>query len=1636
MGEIRPNNAYLGLNLDSIISQVKPGQLTYAKNAQISGFDGNSVTYQNEQANELCFSLPDGFRAIGVHPIIEQNTVIYFLFNPSTGASEIGKAVGCVYSRIINAPCLNFSIQYPILKTEHRVGNCGTEIFWTDGNNPRRYLNLSDLPFEQRVVSETSDPCDVVTTAEIDCNKLNVQPNFSIPTIRYDVVSSEGNLVAGTYQFAIQYANSLGEAYTSYQAVTNPIPINDYFKVTPDFNYITGKSIKVIVDDLDTTGLFDYFNLAVIKTINNISSVDLVGTFQIQAEQQTVLYTGQAKTDITLTIEEIFEKFPIYEKAGDITALQDVLVWADMTLAERISYQSIASQITPQWVNWVLPPAEKQYKDEINAADRRGYMRDEVYAFDMVVINKNGHQSDRFPLVGRAPLAADLAPVFNQDTVPEDSVCEDAQPQPRWKVYNTASVLGTDPAYDPNDLCYQGPYQFGQFAYWESTETYPCNEDVWGNLQGQPIRHFKFPDSSVTHHHDNRGNIYPLGIRIDMLQVYNLINNSPLTQEQKANIAGIKIVRANRAVSKSIVAKGLLFNVGKYTKLGSTYFYPNYPFNDLRPDPFISNSSTGPATQQLFGSFELAQSSGTSETDLYIATIPANIMDRDGDKITAVYNGKFAGAESKKRLRVYFDGITIYDSGQLTVNDSNSWILNITIKRTSSTRLDISNKLQVLGGFPRTFTSTTAITNADLAIDHTLRLTAQAIDFPNVGTALSGDISADSGEVNYVPAPSLDVDPNLLDGFATPDSERRFTFHSPDTSFYQPFLGTQLKLESVEYGFTRSHFVQVKNHSKYRFPSLESYLTALAVGIAVGFASGMYGVSNQPFDGGAAFTTFTILEDIIFRLLPKKNMAYQFNSLGEYTTPEVLPNDTGNKIRLLDIAAYLTPGMQGVGDTLIVNNYQRESSVYLRTTEGLPFPDEIQGVPEDNSRFTLGQTGCVDQFHQRDVSSYYGSIKRNAPDQYGHIYSYDAIDTGFYAPLDVTVEFSGDRYRDVFGGDIFINKFAFKRKLPFFLDNRVGFPDESDIFYDELGNIAFPRYWFSTDIRRGDGGGFNIGTLFGVKVNNFDCENSSFFYDAGKIYLFAYGIVNFFVESEVNVDFRQAYNATEGEYYPHVSGDVPDDWLQESFVPIVQDNTYTYNKTYSKQNIENEFTTLPLDFVPGEDCREHFPNRAIYSDRQRETVGGTRNNWLIYRPVSYYDFPLTYGRLISVDAIETRQLLVRFESRTQLYNSLLTASSSIGDVYLGQQIFNSNVPPVDLAETDLGYTGTQHKFLLKTEFGHIMVDAQRGDVFIFGGQQLQNLANEGVKAFLATNLTFSLKEAFPEYNIDNHFAGVGLHGVYDMYNRRFILTKLDYRPLSSLITYDSTTNTFSFNGSAVELTDPTYFCDVSFSLSYSFITKAWVSFHSYLPNFYVGGINQFQTGNSTSVWSHNTVDTVYNTFFGEVEPYILEYPFAYKQQDEILQCVKDYTKVNRITNLQTFVQVNDVFFNKVIIFNDQQCSGLRNLVAKPRNNMAAYMTYPRFNSDSIDSLFVKSDNFYNYNGFWDVVTDYDQPIWLSGCAPDERVLNTANMDYSNKSFRKYPIRAKDCRIRHILDNRGDVRLTSQFIITETQLSYK
>ena len=1621
--------ASAGLNLDNSVNQVPNGKLTYALNASIENFNDTSINYQNEQGNEFCVSFPEDYVLIGQHFIPEKEKHIYFIVNSKTNNSQIGFMDNndCIYQTLVNSPCLNFKIDYPVHKVAHRIGNCITEIYWTDGLNPRRYLDIENIPW--KLLSGTSLCNPVYDIGNLDCNQLKIQPDFNIPQINVLDITTGGALISGTYQFAAQYSDASGNPYTSYYSITNPTPIADVEITTQNFNYPVGKSIVLDVSNLDSTGQFTYFNIAVIKTINAITSVELIGTYSIGSTTENITYTGQTVDDIRLSINDIFEKFPYYDIAEDLTTAQDVLIWSGLTSDDRLNYQHIASSISLKWETYKIPKTEN-YSNELNATNLRSYLRDEVYAFEIAFLLKNGKQTDGFHIPGRTITTDDEVIIYptNEDFIGEPDIITGGQP--RWKIYNTASYIGLSTSTEK--IGNTTPYKYGEFAYWESDQTYPCNIDVWGDLADQPIRHHKFPDVLVSPIYDSpvftgvaditmgNNDVFPIGVKVDLSQISTLIANSNLTAEQKDDIVGYKIIRGDRATNKSIIGKGILRNVGTYKKENQDYYYPNYPYNDISQDPFLN--ATNNAWSQECEPFEV------------------NVLQLvDVDAIgTPCLKVRYTNCDNNKEANIAY-----YELGKVTL---------CSIGKPIITSVGVTNSVYYNRGSGGTFTviirpeniGTVGYLNYDVykvfIQSGFQRKYAFNFDDPICGTDISFNSFTGAGQSWVVPV-RVDTLPFCIAGkcsnmrmekliqyenrVLTCGSESSITpisnnqslsyrqiFNSPETSFGQPFLGDVLKLENVMFGKGKAHFVEVENNAKYKLLTEEAQRDALDL-------SADLGRITNPFSAQAMFAAYQAYLTIYVNGITRKNYAYSYNSIADYNNSMAIPNDLGVKQRPINTARYLIPGVQSTGNDSTdfpINNYQRESSVYIKTKgelgedeptiAALPFPSKspfmVSGgssIIEDKSRYTISDIGsCATPAKENDIQvvSYYASLKNTFVNQWGQIYSYKTIDTGFQHMFN-----SSSIISTVFGGDTFISRFAFKTKLPFFFDNRVNAPDDSDIFYDEIGNIAYPKYWHSARSILSD---YSIDTdealpssmtnFISYKAHNFDCPNdqepkennpSRTFYD-GYFYMFAYGIPNFYCESSYNVDLRQAFNNKEGDFYPHVNNNIPDKWVQENFVSINNDNTYYYNTTYSKQNKENNFTHLPADWKNNL-CFTHYPFRAIYSDLQSTDSDNRVNNWLIYRAISYFDFPQNYGNLISVDGIQNKAILARFENKSLLYNNLLTIDTSNPQAaYLGNPNLFKGAPPIDFAETDLGYVGSQNKFLLKIPQGQITIDAKRGQVFLIQGTQVEDLSalGSGMNRFFTDHLAFEILRYFPETDTDNHFNGVGLHGVYDSKFDRVIITKLDYIPLDTNIKYD--------------LEAKRFYLDTDASISYNFEPYETYDFTDTITRndytYFYGGFTGYNNGtyfqnssNIIKINSDTSVDTSFNVGNGITQPVYSNFSITEQLDKKIIVCglfsnynnqqVYNITRLNidgsidasfvtgsGFNNFTTNASVNNV--GKIIV------TGLfsnYNGVFQPR--------IARLNSNgSVDTSFITGSGFNNTT--IDTLINLDDSMYITG----------------------------------------------------------
>ena len=1686
------NQNVAGLNLDSVNYQIKENMITFALNANIQSHDGNSTTYTNESSNQLCYDFSaqyPGYRIVGNINIIEQSKLIIFLAHPdgrsiigeitnldkdcttltesetdcgcvsgtvvtSTVGSQIGTSldtcctftplivdncckdnVGCyrfvvqnngVYqninyvdcegnpqivgllagaiygfdgrsasyssdiqllSKTLNSVeqecseancCLKLSVDFPVY-AEYRIDNCETKIYFVARNIQPRYFSLEE-PLGR---DQCGESINSLTTA---CERLKLFPDFCQAEVYPTSVDSGGRLKAGVYSFSLAYSDENGKELTDYIDFSNPIPVYER-AITEQTEYETSKSIRVSIDH--RTPIFDYFNLTVAENINEVTTYHLVGTYRVNQSslKDSIVYTGDYSSTFSSITPLI--RSPHYENAEIIEKQNDILMLADLVETPKYNFQPIASQLKLKWETVQMPVDKKfDYSNPEVAYFFRTYQRDEVYPFGIKFKLKNGKYTDVFHIPGRLASADDLAAMnpANNDVFTVQNDCLSTTGLKKWQVYNTGAQNSTYSLNDPNKQeeqysCAITGYQAGDFGYWESTETYPCYEEVWGTLAGQPIRHHKFPDSAITHiHKNNEAIIYPIGVRLDEAIVESVFNGAtvydPLNTygnhqiPVKELVCGYELVRGNRVNNKSVIAKGLIYDVGRlYDRTtGNSYYYPNYPYNDLNIDPYIKTDSKW------------------------------------------------------------------YDRGDRGLSTG---------------------------------------------------------DYP------------------------------LHDGFGDP--AQRFTFHSPDTHFQYPKIGTELKLETLEYGTVQGHFVPVLDHPQYKF--LDATANSVAGIVAGALATVIESQTKATLtDPGQTVTSrseitdmltnMSIMKDLLERIVPFKNMAYQYNSVGTYSKYEVVSNN-GNKRRFLDIGLYANDKIVELNDNFPIHNRLRETSVYLKTSNS--FIDNFPSII-DTTRFTIEQAGVEEnptKIIKSNTRAYYSSIKRNFPNQYGQIENIKYVSTGYSAELneDENGYLKVERtYYPAFGGDTYINQFALKRKHSFFTRNLANLPAKVDnvpFDYWLFPNLGYPTYYVGNssepitavdvlftltgaltaafapkiaaaaakilapgstipgivvDILADQAIAATIASIFNdfLPKTNLDARNSDLaMTHEGYFYTASYGIPVFYVESDINVDFRHGRNSLEENFYPNVGDGIPDEWLHEVNVPIKFDNFYHYNATYSAQNLS---PNLPYRLkYPSLECLSIHHNRVIYSDPANSS-NYLSDAWRVFRPGNFYDFPKQGGRLVDLNAGENERVYARFENTTKVYNSRITLSTTspyqleIGNAEMFKQ------KPVDLAKSDLGYIGTQHKAYVKCEYGTFWVDAKRGHIYQITGDGFNEIKTENNYNWFKQNLPFQILKDIPNADIDNPPVGLGIVMGWDERYERVFITKLDYRVKPeyregspSVIRYITDTSDTNYRkyildtgNTQVTITfgDPTYFENKSWTVAYSPKLKNFISFYSFLPNFFVPLLGHFQTLINTSTgsssWNHNLSIYTYQNYYNKLYPYILEYNVnTFPQVSTInsitlMQDIQEYYSDYEYYSLSTANKKNLANFTKAIIYNKEQSTGIIKLIPEEFGNTRQKISYPRMTTTGIEALISRREHMYTFNGFWNVAAQGNgQPLWSTQWSdlvtqyPIDKVPNTKSVRPVSVSYQKSKIKSDFAKVRLIQDQYSRFKFINTIQITQT-----
>ena len=105
-------------------------------------------------------------------------------------------------------------------------------------------------------------------------------------------------------------------------------------------------------------------------------------------------------------------------------------------------------------------------------------------------------------------------------------------------------------------------------------------------------------------------------------------------------------------------------------------------------------------------------------------------------------------------------------------------------------------------------------------------------------------------------------------------------------------------------------------------------------------------------------------------------------------------------------------------------------------------------------------------------------------------------------------------------------------------------------------------------------------------------------------------------------------------------------------------------------------------------------------------------------------------------------------------------------------------------------------------------------------------------------------------------------------------------------------------------------------------------------------------------------------------------------------------------------------FDKAIIYNNDQVSGLLNITSQPFNNPWGELTYPIVTANDMTVLASKVEHKFRINQFWDITNDRgeftnaEQSVFNTQCNGYTRPLNQTNLNYfkpetQRKKFRHY-----------------------------------
>jgi len=458
----------------SLVTDTNPlmqpeGTYPFGFNLVNSTKDNAVSAVSSEPGTSLVHTYAGGYEVIG--KIYFDNKVLVFSTDNTT--SNIGIIENDRY-RTIYTGNLGFNQANKILGQHRTLKGCEDIFYFSDGTNPDRFFNLTDIP----------------TTVE----GFNILRSTQEPNIEVQINNTGGSMPASVVSFQLRYVHLDGDIFDSSEPTINYPVYNDTISnVAQGSNGTTQKSATLTITNVDTR--FPYVKLIAVHNVNGTYQAYEIDSLVATDTTLVIEYQGPTTNDTQIDNRDIVVGSAQYNRTLVNEQVLGRLLRANVQEIEDdySSHQLLVNDIKvlPEIVQ--IPKSE--FTQDPSNYNNLTFQSDEVYALGLRFTDSTlvKQPTPVYHIPGREARAGEL-----------DTRTLGGESYLRYEIENTAEDI-------PNSVRGMG--------YYQTSTNYPnikdCNgEYVYGDLQGTPVRHHRMP-SRRTVALENNSTLQSINITLD-----------------------------------------------------------------------------------------------------------------------------------------------------------------------------------------------------------------------------------------------------------------------------------------------------------------------------------------------------------------------------------------------------------------------------------------------------------------------------------------------------------------------------------------------------------------------------------------------------------------------------------------------------------------------------------------------------------------------------------------------------------------------------------------------------------------------------------------------------------------------------------------------------------------------------------------------------------------------------------------------------------------------------------------------------------------------------------------------------------------------------------------------------------------